>query len=220
MATQIERREATRSALLGAAVESLMEHGVAGFTTSDVVRRAGLSNGALFRYFPTKADLLAATVEHVFLRLRRDYEEAFEFLDPEKRTVENLVTLLWHVMSDPALGAAFEVYTSARTDAWMQSAIEPVMADHLERLQELARGLLSQVSSADDEMVRRAVDLAILSMQGLALNLMARPDPDAAPRLVAGLVELATVMLPPLPAANPPAAPSRRRHTPRNEARS
>lgn len=201
MATQTERREATRSALLAAAVESLMEHGVGGFTTSDVVRRAGLSNGALFRYFPTKADLLAATVEHVFVRLREDYEAAFVSLAAEKRTVENLVTMLWGVMSDPALGAAFEVYTAARTDAWMQSAIEPVMADHLERLQELARELVAQVSVAEDDMIRRAVDLAILSMQGLALNLMARPDPDAADRLVTGLVELATVMLPPLPPA-------------------
>jgi len=200
MATQSERRAATRSALLDAAVASLMEHGVAGFTTSDVVRRAGLSNGALFRYFPTKADLLAATVEHVFVRLRRDYEDAFESLATEKRTVENLVTMLWVAMSDPALGAAFEVYTAARTDAWMQSAIEPVMADHLERLQVLSRELLAQVSSADDDMVRRAVDLAILSMQGLALNLMARPDPEAADRLIAGLVELASAMLPPLDA--------------------
>ena len=200
MATQSERREATRTALLDAAVESLMEHGVAGFTTSDVVRRAGMSNGALFRYFPTKADLLAATVEHVFVRLRSDYDAAFASLDASKRTVENLVTMLWGAMSDPALGAAFEVYTAARTDAWMQAAIEPVMADHLERLQALSRELLRQVSSADEDMVRRAVDLAILSMQGLALNLMARPDPDAAERLVAGLVELATVMLPPLEA--------------------
>ena len=198
MATQTERREATRSALLGAAVESLMEHGVAGFTTSDVVGRAGMSNGALFRYFPTKADLLAATVEHVFVRLRRDYEEAFESLAADKRTVENLVRMLWGAMSDPALGAAFEVYTAARTDAWMQSAIEPVMADHLERLQELSRELVAQVSGAEPEMVRRAVDLAILSMQGLALNLMARPDPGAADQLIAGLVDLASTMLPPL----------------------
>lgn len=197
MATQSERREATRGALLDAAVEALLEHGVAGFTTADVVRRAGLSNGALFRYFPTRADLLAATVERVFVRLRRDYEEAFVQLSAEKRTVEQLVELLWGVMSDPALGAAFEVYTSARTDAWMQSAIEPVMADHLDRLHELARTLLAQVSSADADTVRRAVDLAILSMQGLALNLMARPDPDAAPRLVAGLADLASTLLPP-----------------------
>lgn len=199
MATQTERREATRAALLAAAVDSLVENGVAGFTTSEVVRRAGMSNGALFRYFPTKSDLLAATVEHVFDRLRLDYEEAFESLDADKRTVESLITMLWGVMSDPALGAVFEVYTCARTDAWMQKAIEPIMADHLDRLNTQARALVPRVSSADPEVVDRAVDLAILSMQGLALNLMARPDPDAADRLIANLVELATVMLPPLP---------------------
>lgn len=203
MPTQQERRATTRIALLDAAVDSLLAHGVAGFTTAEVVRRAGMSNGALFRYFPTKADLLAATVEHVFARLRADYEQAFESLAADERTVANLVAMLWGAMSDPALGAAFEVYTSARTDSWMQAAIEPVMADHLERLQTLARELLSRVSRADDEMVRRAVDLAILSMQGLVLNLMAHPDPGAPDRLVDGLVELAAAMLPPLDPREP-----------------
>ena len=80
-----------------------------------------------------------------------------------------------------------------------EKAIEPIMADHLDRLNAQARALVPRVSSADPEVVDRAVDLAILSMQGLALNLMARPDPDAADRLIANLVELATVMLPPLP---------------------
>lgn len=196
MATQTQRRETTRAALLDAAVESLVDNGVNGFTTADVVRRAELSNGALFRHFPTKGDLLAATVEHIFARLRQDYEDTFVSLDADKRTIAQLLEMLWAVMSDPALGAVFEVYTAARSDRWMQEAIEPVVADHLERLQHLARELVAQVSPAEPEVVDRAVNLSILAMQGLVVNLMAKPDPDSPAQLVSGLADLAALLLP------------------------
>jgi len=195
MATQQERRASTRQALLEAAVASLIDTGLAGFTTAEVVRRAESSNGALFRHFPTRADLLAATVEHIFDRLRRDYEETFESLAADKRTIPHLIERLWDVMSDPALGAVFEVYTSSRTDAWMQSAIEPVVTDHMQRWQALARELVAQVVDVDDQTIDQAVTLAILSMQGLALNLMAKPDPEAADQLIAGLSVLADSLL-------------------------
>jgi len=195
MATQEERRASTRQTLLEAAVAALIDGGLAGFTTAEVVRRADSSNGALFRHFPTRADLLAATVEHIFDRLRRDYEETFESLPADKRTIPHLIERLWDVMSDPALAAVFELYTSSRTDAWMQAAIEPVVTDHVERWQQLARELVAQVVDVDDATIDQAVTLAILSMQGLAINLMAKPDPEAADQLIAGLSVLADSLL-------------------------
>lgn len=196
MASQNERREATRGALLTAAVESLIETGSSGFTTADVVRRAGLSNGALFRYFPTKGDLLAATVEHIFERLRQDYTDDFRSMPAEKRTMANLLELLWRVMSDPALAAVYEVYTAARTDGWLQAAIEPVVTDHMDRLNALAHEVFDDVAGVDPGTVDQAVNLAVLAMQGLVLNLMAKPDPAAADELVTGLTGLAGVLLP------------------------
>src|SRR5437868_2649040 len=53
---------AMRQKLLDAAVECLIELGVAGTTTLAVQRRAGTSRGALLHHFPTHADLLAASV--------------------------------------------------------------------------------------------------------------------------------------------------------------
>lgn len=196
MATQAERRATTKAALLDAAVACLVDDGLAGFTTTEVASRAGLSNGGLFRHFPTKADLLAATVEHVFDRLRRDYDEAFRDLDEEKRTTANLLAQLWGVMSDPALGAVFDVYTAARTDPTTRATIEPVVREHVERWKALAHELLTEGRGIDADLVERAVTLSILAMQGLALNLMACPDPDAPDQLVGWLAELGDVLLP------------------------
>ncbi|CAE7884177.1 unnamed protein product, partial [Symbiodinium sp. KB8] len=126
---EAERRAATRATLLDAAAEVLVERGLAGFTTTAVTDRAGVSNGALFRHFPTRLDLIAATVEHVLVRLRTTYETTFGDL-PDRPDVETLLDLLWSAMSDTQFGAVLEVYTQARTDTDLLAAIHPIVAEH------------------------------------------------------------------------------------------
>src|SRR3954451_949467 len=59
--TQAERRATSRAKLVDAALTCLAERGYAGASLPEIVRRAGLSNGGLWRHFPSKAELLAAT---------------------------------------------------------------------------------------------------------------------------------------------------------------
>jgi len=189
--TQQERRSTTRAALLGAALDCLREGGLARFTTTDVVARAGLSQGALFRHFPTKAHLLAATSEHLFDTLSADYEQRFRRLPAANRTAPRAVQLLWDSMRDPRLAAAFELYTAARTDAELQAALEPVVRAHVTRLRRLARELLPGAAAQDGEAFDAFLDLAVLALQGLALEELALPDPAARRRVLAALGALA-----------------------------
>ena len=64
-----ERRES----VLEAAVIEFARHGLAGTSTEDVARRAGISQPYLFRLFPTKKALFLALVERCYQRI----EEAF-----------------------------------------------------------------------------------------------------------------------------------------------
>jgi AcrR family transcriptional regulator len=64
-----ERREM----VLEAAVAEFALHGMAGTSTEDVARRAGISQPYLFRLFPTKKALFLALVERCYQRI----EEAF-----------------------------------------------------------------------------------------------------------------------------------------------
>src|SRR4030081_2773081 len=63
--TQEQRRQATQAAFPAAALAVLIDEGDANFSASAVAARAGLSRGALERYFPTKNDLLVAVTQHV-----------------------------------------------------------------------------------------------------------------------------------------------------------
>src|SRR5581483_10029359 len=58
--TQAQRRAASRARLLDAAVDCLAERGYGGTTLPEIVRRAELSNGALWRHFRSKNELLVA----------------------------------------------------------------------------------------------------------------------------------------------------------------
>src|SRR6266436_3605970 len=70
MTTTRQRMPATerREAVLAAAVTEFAARGLAGTSTEDVARRAGISQPYLFRLFPTKKALFLALVERCFHR--------------------------------------------------------------------------------------------------------------------------------------------------------
>jgi AcrR family transcriptional regulator len=67
-----ERREL----VLDAAVAEFAVHGLAGTSTEDVARRAGISQPYLFRLFPTKKALFLALVERCFSRIEGTFTAA------------------------------------------------------------------------------------------------------------------------------------------------
>ena len=57
--------EATRNAILGATVDLFLERKSDGFSVQEVADRAGLTHRTVYRYFPTRQELLAATAQHI-----------------------------------------------------------------------------------------------------------------------------------------------------------
>ncbi|MDD3446219.1 MAG: TetR/AcrR family transcriptional regulator [Zavarzinia sp.] len=64
--TQAERSEDMRRRIIDAAAKVMGAHGYAGFRTAEVSRVAGVSRGAQLHHFPTKDQLVVATLRHVY----------------------------------------------------------------------------------------------------------------------------------------------------------
>lgn len=76
MATHAARSEATRGALIRAGRELFGDRGYATAPLDEVVRRAGVTKGALYHHFEDKRALFLAVVEHVEQQLVTDVRTA------------------------------------------------------------------------------------------------------------------------------------------------
>ena len=170
--TQAERSAATQARLLDAAVECLAELGWARTTTTEVVRRAGVSRGAQVHHFPTKDDLVVAAIEHLFERRTAEFRATFDGLPPEHRTADRAVDLLWEIVQGPCFAAWLEVVVAARTDDRLRAALEPVEHRFHENVE---RTFLELFPGADPLAAR----FAFTVLDGLALDQIGCPDRDA-----------------------------------------
>ena len=73
-----------RELVLDVAVAEFARHGLAGTSTEDVARQAGISQPYLFRLFPTKKALFLTLVERCFRRVRDTFTAAVGDLTGEE----------------------------------------------------------------------------------------------------------------------------------------
>ena len=103
-----------------ATVACLVELGWAGTSTTEVARRAGVSRGAQQHHYRTKAELVAAALEHLLQRQRTEYERAFAALPPERQDIDAALDLLWDIYRGPTFTALLELAVAGRTDATLR----------------------------------------------------------------------------------------------------
>jgi AcrR family transcriptional regulator len=190
VATQEERRSATRVELLDAAASCLVEVGLSGFTTSEVIERSRRSTGALYGHFASKSELLEATVAHILEQLRDSFVTGLENMGDDERNIEGLLALLWTQTSDPRLGAVWEIYSAARTDAAMQATVEPTVRSHIRAIRRIVRDEVGDRFGVPNERVLKLANLVILAMQGLALSQTAASSPAVVEAVLGDMADL------------------------------
>lgn len=193
MATQLDRRSETRSRLLDAAVDVLVERGVVDLTTAEVGRCAGARQGALAGHFATKADL-AATVEQLLAGFLLRYDEQLARLRPDLAAPDRLrigFVMPCELYQDPRLRAVVDLYTAARTDDALRRQLVPVVRANAERLYAVADALFGDAVTADADRFRAAIDVVTWTMHGIIASPAGATDPEADQRALALLAELA-----------------------------
>src|SRR3954466_14515781 len=110
------RAHETKSKLLTAAVEELLDHGYAGLSMSAVARRAGVSRGAQQNYFPHKQTLVVEAVRQLARRQRDQIEIGVDSLPQGRARVQRGLDMLYTAYSGPLFAAVLELSLAARDD--------------------------------------------------------------------------------------------------------
>lgn len=174
--------EATRLRILNAAVECLIEAGVAGTTTLAVQRRADVSRGALLHHFPTHASLLAASVAELVRRNERAVSQSRANAGPDD-TLVAAVEALAFAARQPAYLAELELWAVARTDTALKQALVGAERGARRDLERVYRQLFGEW--ADAAAYDEVIALTLHFIRGLAISENLRSSAERRQHLVA-----------------------------------
>jgi AcrR family transcriptional regulator len=168
--TQRQRREDTIARLLDASIATIIEVGYARASAKVIARRAQVSDGALFRHFPTMGDLMAATAQEAGRRLIDLGVRRFAEIRADKPSLEEALTILRDVTADPTNAVLYELAVAARTDDKLRETLRDVMALYIAQIQETVRPLIpDEFAGAGEENLMAMFALVLNSFDGAAV---------------------------------------------------
>lgn len=152
-----------REGICSATISSLAEVGYAETSIIRVAHMAGFSKGAVQHHFPTKEDLIAATVDTLLLRTvqRKDaYPPSVEaaLMDPWQRFINTA-----------AYRALMEVLNASRTDKALANRIADELVDWGKKLDQQSLASYRARSGNDQEVVM-LLNMTRSFMRGLLIQ--------------------------------------------------
>ena len=161
--TQAERRHDTLLKLHEATVACIVNNGFSRLTTTDIARTAGMSQGALFRYYPTKTAAVVGATRYLFSKVMQDFAQ----LLGEARTPDltRLADDLWVWFASPNFVAISRLLAESSADIELKDAIQPIVAEHRQNTHQLIQRIFPEPGQ---NLMRTAAHAVIFLMQGLA----------------------------------------------------
>lgn len=168
--TQADRRSATIGKLLAAGTEALVEAGYSGASVQEICRRAGVSQGGLFRHFATREALMVAVAGDVGARLLARYASQFTKYRSDQDQLSLALKLLREACRSRPNEAWYELALAARTNVRLRRAIAPLAASYYGAIRELARTLLPGLATALGDRFDPLVDTVVAAFDGERLQ--------------------------------------------------
>lgn len=187
--TQQQRREETIARLLDASIDTIVELGYAHASAAVIARRAQVSDGALFRHFPTMGDFMAATAREVMRRQLELVTKRVAEIPAHESALEAAVRIQWEVTTNATNTVMFELMVAARTDEKLRATLQTVLAEYAANIYDTARAFPGAERFPEETF---ATLLAIItnSFNGAALVRPVLPQPDSEASQIELLIEV------------------------------
>jgi AcrR family transcriptional regulator len=180
--TQEERSASTQRRLLDATIESLVEVGYAGTSTTAVCERAGVSRGAQLHHYPTKADLVIAAVAHLAKRRAAELLAELPRGGDANERLTRALDAIWASFSGPLFAAALELWVASRADRELRQSLVRFERQVGRAMTQLFGELAGPDAGRSSEFAA-LLELTFHMMRGMALQRILRDDDTERRRL-------------------------------------
>jgi AcrR family transcriptional regulator len=190
--TQQERREETIARLLDASIATIVEVGYARTSAKVVAQRAQVSDGALFRHFPTMGDLMAATAYEAGRRQLEVAAKRIADIPSDRPAIEEILAIIRDLTGNSTNTVIYELMVAARTDEKLRDTLREVMTTYVAKIYEAARAVPSaeEIEAFGEENFAALVAVLINTFDGAAMFRHVLSHPDIEQRRIPILLSL------------------------------
>ncbi len=190
--TQQERREETIARLLDASIATIVEVGYARTSAKVVAQRAQVSDGALFRHFPTMGDLMAATAHEAGRRQLEVAAKRVVDIPSDKPAIEEILAIIRDLTGNSTNTVIYELMVAARTDEKLRDTLREVMTTYVAKIYEAARAVPSaeEIEAFGEENFTALVAVLINTFDGAAMFSHVLSHPEIEERRIPVLLSL------------------------------
>jgi len=187
--TQQQRREETVARLLDASIDTIIDVGYARASAAVIAKRAKVSDGALFRHFPTMGDFMAATAREVMRRQLDAFTKQVAEIPADKPPLEAALTIMRDLTGNPTNTVMYELMVAARTDEKLRATLQEVLTEYAANIYDVAKALPGADRFPDDTFIA-LVAIITNTFDGAAIVRAVLPQPEIEANRIALLAKL------------------------------
>ncbi|MDH6243638.1 TetR/AcrR family transcriptional regulator [Mycobacterium sp. OTB74] len=188
--TQQQRREETRTRLLDAAIDTIVEVGYARASAKVIAQRAQVSDGALFKHFATMGDFMSEVTREVMRRQLDAFNKQVAEIPSDKPALEGALVALRDVSGNATNTVLHELRVAARTDEKLRTTLQGALIEYSSNIYETAQAMPG-ADQLPAEHLAMLVTILINVFDGAGLMRAALPQPE----LEDGRIQLLLAML-------------------------
>jgi AcrR family transcriptional regulator len=171
----VEKSARMRKRILEATLDCIYEDGFNNASTTEIVKRAGVSRGAMLHHFPTKEILIATAIEKLLKDEIADIRKRAIAYAEGQQTIDDFVDYLWTRFSGRLFMITIDFLSSARTDEKLRDAVIPVSLNFHDALNEIWLQFFKH-NRQSPEQVRILLNTTLCLMRGMGAQTIIRKD--------------------------------------------
>lgn len=171
-----QRSLETRQAILEAVLDTIQELGYHRASTTEIVKRAGVSRGAMLHHYPTKVVLLSAAFKYLHDEVTADVSTLISQAEADGREWPELLDeILARFFSGRLWDVFLEIMVAARTDQVLWEQLVPTVMKYYYDVDQV---WYKHFSAADaSQTTATKFNLAMCVLRGMAVQKLLRDDP-------------------------------------------
>ena len=183
---QAQKSAMTRERILNAAIDCFIKEGYNRMTTAKVASNAGVSRGAMLHHFPSKTELIQATVEYLHEQLIADFTERVNKIPARLQGAARRragLDAYWDHLTGDLFIAYHELCVAGRTDEELGRILKSSQRSFEQHVAESNGELFSEWNDRG-ELFLLAMDLTKFLMEGMALGQVNRQRDERVERMM------------------------------------